>query len=58
MIRQGEKSRKQKVQFTETEKSKTGEKQSQEHAHYFLWHQGIVHKEFVLAGQTVNCSYY
>jgi hypothetical protein len=27
---------------------------AQEHSHYFLWR----HKEFVLAGQTVNSSYY
>jgi hypothetical protein len=34
------------------------EKQGQEHAHHFLWHQGIVNKEFALAGQTVNSAYY
>jgi hypothetical protein len=24
--------------FTETERAELGKKQSQEHAHYFLWH--------------------
>jgi hypothetical protein len=35
----------------------TSEELSQEHAH-FLCHQRDVHKEFVLAGQTVNSAYY
>jgi hypothetical protein len=36
----------------------TGEEQSQEHAHRFFNIEGIVRKEFVLAGQTVNSVYY
>jgi hypothetical protein len=32
--------------------------QSQEHAHPFLDIKGIVHKEFILAGQPVNSEYY
>jgi hypothetical protein len=43
--------------LTETEKVESGEEQSQEHAHHFDI-KGIVHKEFVLAGQTVNSAYY
>jgi hypothetical protein len=38
--------------LTETEKGKTGEKQSQEFAHHLVSH----HKEFVLPGQTVNSA--
>jgi hypothetical protein len=34
------------------------EKQSQEYRHYFLSHPAIVHKEIILAGQTVNSAYY
>jgi hypothetical protein len=40
-----------KSKLTETEKGRTGEEQSQEHAHIFFDIKGIVHKEFVLAGQ-------
>jgi hypothetical protein len=32
-----------------TEKGKTGEEKSKEHAHNYLAIKGIVHKEFVLA---------
>jgi hypothetical protein len=34
------------------------EEQSKEHAHHFSDIKGIVRKEFVLAGQTVNFAYY
>jgi hypothetical protein len=47
-----------KVQITETEIAEKGEKQVQERIHHFLYIKGIVHKEFVLAGQTVNILYY
>jgi hypothetical protein len=40
--------------LTGTEKGETHEEQSQELAHIFFEVKGIVHKEFVLAGQTVN----
>jgi hypothetical protein len=40
----------------QTEKGETDEEQSQEHAHNFLDIKGIVHKEFVLAGQVVNSA--
>jgi hypothetical protein len=46
-----------KSKLTETEKGETGEEQSQEHAHHFFDIKGIVHKEFFLAGQTVNSAY-
>jgi hypothetical protein len=42
-----------KSKLTETEKGETGEGQSQEHFHHYLWHQ-----EYVLAGQTANSAYY
>jgi hypothetical protein len=47
-----------KPELIETEKKKTSEEQSQEHAHHFFDIKDIVHKEFVLAGQTVNSTYY
>jgi hypothetical protein len=40
-----------------TEKGETGEGPSQEHAHLFDI-MGTVHKESILAGQTVNSAYY
>jgi hypothetical protein len=42
----------------QTERDKTSEEQSQEHAHLFLDIEGIVDKEFVLVDQTVNSEYY
>jgi hypothetical protein len=35
-----------------------GEEQSEDHAHNFFDIKGIVHKQFVLAGQTGNSAYY
>jgi hypothetical protein len=43
--------------LVETEKREKGEGQSQEHAVVFFDVKWIVHKEFVLAGQTVNSAY-
>ena len=40
------------------QKGQTGEKHSQEHDHHFFDIKGIVHKEFVSTGQTVNCEFY
>jgi hypothetical protein len=40
------------------ENGETGGEQSQEHAHRLFAFGGPVHKEFVLAGQTVNSAYY
>jgi hypothetical protein len=42
----------------QAEKGETGEEQSQEHAYNLFYIKGIVHKEFVLAGQAVNSTYY
>jgi hypothetical protein len=39
-------------------KGETSEELSQEHAHHFLLHLLICHKEFVLEGQTVKFAYY
>jgi hypothetical protein len=46
----------QKFKLSETEKGETGEKQGQKHAHHFLWHQGVIHKEFVLESQSQFCT--
>jgi hypothetical protein len=46
------------VQTHQDLKGETGEKQSRELAHNFFDTKGIVHKEFVLTGQTVNSAYY
>jgi hypothetical protein len=43
----------------QTERDETGEEQSQEHAHNFFFDiKEIVHKEFVMADQTVYSAYY
>jgi hypothetical protein len=39
--------------LAETEKGGTGEEQSQEHVHHFLWH-----KEFCLVGRNSQSAYY
>jgi hypothetical protein len=39
-------------------KGETGEDQSQQHVHLFFDIKMIVHKELVLAGQTINYAYY
>jgi hypothetical protein len=46
-----------KFKLIETEKGETGEEQRQVHAHHFGIKE-IVHKELMLAGQTVNSAYY
>jgi hypothetical protein len=46
----------QKVKTHQDRKNETGEEQSQELITFFHI-KGIVHKEFVLAGQTVNSAY-
>lgn len=43
-----------KSNFTKTNKSETDE----EHAYHFLWHQGVVYKEFVSASEIVNFTFY
>jgi hypothetical protein len=47
-----------KSKITETEECETGEEQSHEHAHLFFDIKEIVHKQFVLASQTVNFASY
>jgi hypothetical protein len=42
----------------QAERVETVEEQSQEHADHFFYIKGIVHKEFVLVGQTANSAYY
>lgn len=45
--------------ITMTEEGKTGQEQCEFDADLFFFNQeGIVHKEFVLAGQTVNAYFY
>jgi hypothetical protein len=44
--------------LTEIEKGETGEKQIKSMLIIFSGFKEIVHKEFVLAGQTVNSTYY
>jgi histidinol phosphatase-like enzyme len=42
----------------QTEKGETGEEQSQNMLIIFFDIKGNVHKEFAMAGQTVNSAYY
>ena len=44
--------------FTETEKSKTSEVKCENDAHCFFDVRGILHREFVPPGQTVNQEFY
>jgi hypothetical protein len=46
-----------KSKLTENEKGVTDEEQSQEHSQHFLRYHGDFHKEFVLAGHTVNSAF-
>ena len=43
---------------TSTEQGKAGEKQHQVNVDFFFDHKGIVHKEIVTPGQTVNAAFY
>jgi hypothetical protein len=43
-----------KSKVTKAEKGNTDEKQSQEYAHNVFDTKGIIHNEFILAGQTYN----
>ena len=43
---------------TSTEEGKASEKQHQVNVDYFFDRKGIVHKEFVPSGQTVNAVFY
>jgi hypothetical protein len=47
-----------KSKFTETEKGETGEDKDKFMPIVFFDIKGIVHKEIVLIGQTVNSAYY
>jgi hypothetical protein len=47
-----------KSKLTKTVKGETGDELSQEHIIIFFDISGVVHKEFILTGQTVNSSYY
>jgi hypothetical protein len=47
-----------KSKLTKTKIGETYEQQSQERAYHFYDIKGTVHKEFVLAGQIVNSTYY
>ena len=46
------------AKFTAAEKSASSSQQCQVHVDRFFDIQGIVHKEFVPIGQTVNCKFY
>jgi hypothetical protein len=47
-----------KSKLTESEKGETGEAKVKSMLIIFFDIKGIVHKEFALAGQTVNSAYY